>query len=827
MSSLTKKYIKVFSDAELVTKDKDLLETFRNLNSRFLETGEMLPGDKLQVPTLSGIKTYKVTSMNVTSFLIAEYKESKNQFARDTLASVVGKRLSDRSEDGKKLKSLTAKLFGVDRPQEQEQQEEQEEGGEVSVEEQQEGKQKKHKKDMNETGAKLREESRKRREEAQERDRQGEEEKIEFEEEEAPQPQPKSKGKKSSQPKPAVDPLPEQSEPSGRSGRTRIPTTEPEVVDEPRTISAILAAVKSFSKIDFSKDSPEDRIDQIEAIFDTVDNLVSSKALSEDEIPEEIRSSTKQGLEVIRSSVKEGKSKSSIFDKVKGIAKSVLGFISFAPIPIPPQIKAAAGTILVGVQAIEQTKKVVETVASGGTDISTDQIKAGIDIIRESEDLAPAAEFADGVISAVEGAIEVKKALFGEQKGKDASESTPVPSEYAEPDFETTVQQEQSTIDDHVKSSGGIVTEEEISDAKARTVQEPINVGGTIITPEKAQELATDKEDTIRIDQVVQEEMGNGGPPSNDSSAGGDSSEIPSEGEQSATQSQNVQTSILQGNNQVQGVYENPVHPDAIGIFFGNSNFPKWNDTLLADRDRRYADLTPEETKPFLLQQSRMIFEKHGADLMIPRLMYDESSDGLDVKRENFEIMQIWAKLKDIGSPSGESDIVGVRLGDLLKFRGLISSDEGPTASNPLSEKEPGESEGATLPSTRAIPQGPGPQLDETKSNAASDHPKDTTKNFVYNPGAVRISPVVSDAEARKAARPSLSEMVTLEGNPQMRTRRNLTRGNTHAGPQLRTSGMDGLRRSAMGTVSSEYGVTSRGRALYTNKRDLNVKVRM
>lgn len=771
------------------------IEKFRELNSDFYDTGKVT-NKKLNVPLKTGrgkVKNTSVASQAVLEILLQEYSSTENEtlktHIRNAVLDAAGKTLLGNTANSNELRFIMRGIFPIksiiafaekkledaayerflnkiDRELTEEMQTEAEEADTDTTMDTMRETNESYAMAIEDIDSLRAEESRK---QAETREA---EESSEMAKEDIDSPKPKPK----------------------RPKRTI-------VIDEPRTNPSVANVIQQAANIDFSGDSVEARVDQIEAVFDTVDTLMRTKQFTEQEIPENIRKSTKQGLEVIRTTAKDVESKKTVFQKVKGFAKTVLGFIALAPLPIPPQIKVGAGAILTGISAIEQTADAVSSIAEGSTDIQTDQIRAGIDIVKTNEQLAPAAEFAEGVVNAVEGAIEIKNTLFGEQKDKPADESTPIPAQYIENDFENVIQTESAVIDDNVESSGGIVTMEEVNDARARTINEPIDIGGQVVSPEQAVEYATHTETNSETETPSSEGM-----------------------------SENSEDSVpvLKGNTVTQELYENPVHPDAIGIFFGSSVLPEWDTTLLADRERRFASLPEEQLKAYLLQQNRMIFEKHGTDLLIPALMYDESSGASEIKKENHEILQLWAALKKVKSGrQSSSDTVGVKLGDLLKFRGLLTNNNGPSAPNPLDSKIPPTDQQGKAQGNPPDPPGTQPAPDTVQVSPQQAHPKDTTKNFVYTPGAVRINDVIKDEDARKAARPSLSEMVTLQGSPQLQTRSNLTRGFNHAGPSLRSMQMNQLRRSAMGTRTDTSEELKRSRALFTNSSDYNVRVRI
>lgn len=89
--------------------------------------------------------------------------------------------------------------------------------------------------------------------------------------------------------------------------------------------------------------------------------------------------------------------------------------------------------------------------------------------------------------------------------------------------------------------------------------------------------------------------------------------------------------------------YYEPIHPDALGIYFKDSNFPEWDGTLFNDRMKRYSGIDYEVYVPYLQQQTRLVWEKHQVDLLIPMLKYQMPNDPPEmVIKENNEVIQLW-----------------------------------------------------------------------------------------------------------------------------------------------------------------------------------------
>lgn len=96
-----------------------------------------------------------------------------------------------------------------------------------------------------------------------------------------------------------------------------------------------------------------------------------------------------------------------------------------------------------------------------------------------------------------------------------------------------------------------------------------------------------------------------------------------------------------------EGYYKNAVHPDAIGLYFGSSTNPNWNNTLFFDR----STLSMEEisaNKAYYYKQSLLIVDKYGVDIFIYSLKYTLASSAEDIIKENHEVLQLFFKLKNI-----------------------------------------------------------------------------------------------------------------------------------------------------------------------------------
>jgi hypothetical protein len=94
------------------------------------------------------------------------------------------------------------------------------------------------------------------------------------------------------------------------------------------------------------------------------------------------------------------------------------------------------------------------------------------------------------------------------------------------------------------------------------------------------------------------------------------------------------------------GKYKDAVHPDALSIFFGSSTDPDWDDYLLQERYKKWN--TPElrnANKAYVYNQSKMIVEKKGIEILVNSLFYGIDSDADLIFKENHEILQLYMSL--------------------------------------------------------------------------------------------------------------------------------------------------------------------------------------
>jgi len=543
------------------------------------------------------------------------------------------------------------------------------------------------------------------------------------------------------------------------------------VIDEP--------VAPSTTEEDFVAEDSQSRVQQVEMIFDMIESMGQ-------QVPENVRTATSQGIQLIQKGKEINESSDSIFNKIKSVTKIVLGFIAVAPLPIPPQIRAGSAAILLGIEAIEQTVGLIT-----GETTDTDAIRRVVENVAETSELGAIAEAADGILQVVDGITEIRDTIVSSNKDKDALDSTPVSSDLVSPGLEQTRQQQTVTISDSIENSHGILTVEDVQDPNASTVQSPIQIEDqetgtlTVIEPEEAQTIA--EEDIIPEEpetEAAEIPPGQIIPPADGTlpgpRGGGDPAET---------------LPVTVGSQQQPGFYPDPIHPDALGVYFTSSNFPEWDTTLLIDRKRRFKNLSEQQIKPFILQQTILIWEKHQVDLLIPRLIFGSEASLENIEKENNEILQLWNQLHKIKTEKCkcENDLVGVRIGDLLQMRQLIDNDTDKPKSEDTEETQ------HTLSG-----QEPKKQEKEQEEGDFPRHKKDKTENFVYSPSGIRLGAVVSPQEIENSIRPSLAAITTAMGAPPLESRRNLTRGFSHGGPVARSSLMNGIRTSVVGTSNNE-----------------------
>lgn len=132
------------------------------------------------------------------------------------------------------------------------------------------------------------------------------------------------------------------------------------------------------------------------------------------------------------------------------------------------------------------------------------------------------------------------------------------------------------------------------------------------------------------------------------------------------------------------------LHIDSIGIFFGSSTQPQWDDSLLRDRVQRFKDVPLEDLRAPFLQQNRSLFGMYGEKMLIYELKGDESSPIEMVAKENFEILQLYNSLKKIKS---RFPVAGVPLSQLLSLGNSAAASSKPPVTDPPKDFDPNKTE--------------------------------------------------------------------------------------------------------------------------------------
>lgn len=312
---------------------------------------------------------------------------------------------------------------------------------------------------------------------------------------------------------------------------------------------------KDGIEVDMDDTSIEGRLNQIEYFAGFAEDNLN--------IPDDIRESGSQVLTTIREAKKANEKSHNIFSKIYNVGKKILKGISSIPL-IPEFIKAPAQGVLIGVEAIEQTIKVVSGKSTG-----TGAIREGVNLAGEI--FPEAAEITDAINSGLD-VFEYGNDFIQKMRGDAGDEDTKQ---------ETHMKLENSNIDRII-----IRTENKINVPYTNEPIPEITLGG------------------------------------------------------------------VQGNNE----YYEPIHGDALAIYFKDANFPDWNKELFVGRDKRFSMINEEDYAPYLQQQTAMIWNKYSVDMLIPRLVYQSPNDPSNlIIKENREILQLM------------NVIVGIRQGADMK----------------------------------------------------------------------------------------------------------------------------------------------------------------
>jgi hypothetical protein len=231
------------------------------------------------------------------------------------------------------------------------------------------------------------------------------------------------------------------------------------------------------------------------------------------------------------------------------------------------------------------------------------------------------------------------------------------------------------------------------------------------------------------------------------------------------------------GIQQIKGAMEtgtyDPIHKDAIGLFFGSASSPKWDPTLLTYRKDGVNKGESPWSVPDLLQQSRAIYDKHGIDLLITGVVSSESTAPELVVKENHEILQLWNRVVKVHNDG----FVQMKISDLVKFETLLEPYKA-TPVTPVTPDQPSSDGFPTIVQDRK-------PIGQFQYNAQSN---------------IRLNDIVNDREARAVYQPSLSEVTTRGSAPSLESRDNFNRGYNRSGLVATKDELDGIGRIVIGT---------------------------
>jgi len=447
---------------------------------------------------------------------------------------------------------------------------------------------------------------------------------------------------------------------------------------------------------------------------------------------------------------------------------------------------------------------------------------------------------ASGVKNVLEAAEAQAQVKLESQQGLDALDSTPIEEGEVNPDIKTEIDVQEVKIRTTLEASEGLLRPIQIADPQATSVEAPIQAGEALLTPKESSDLLTEVDQliagmsSITLPPVEQELPGTSTLVPIDLTTEGTSvlpidltgiTPIEFEGESESVQTGAEQaqapSGILQGQESKVQVKHDPIHSDALSIFFGSANEPRWDPTLLVGR--------PEMTKEMLLKQTEKIVDKFGVDILVFEMKSGESSEFEFIKRENEEILQLYTRLQGIGheivgfesesesgsgsGPTGDGDgDVSMKVSDLVNFASLLSDD----IQVPLD---------STQESTPLNPEAGSSSRVEPQSVQAEVQ----TKPFVYqNTSGIRLNKTMTDREARRGYQESLASHMTRGGSKPLKLRRNMTVGFNHAGIKARPEVMDGLRNSVLGTSRiCPEGYAKTGAPLRPTEQNFRANVRI
>ena len=236
---------------------------------------------------------------------------------------------------------------------------------------------------------------------------------------------------------------------------------------------------------------------------------------------------------------------------------------------------------------------------------------------------------------------------------------------------------------------------------------------------------------------------------------------------------------VISGTVGSEEFYKNPVHPDALGLYFQSSEFPKWDTTLLSNRVQIWKNLDKQEYVPYLLQQSLKIVNKYSIDIFVDKVKYTNlTPEFYDlIIKENSEIVQLFSALKQIRSVT----VLTQKLDSLIsKTSELIGTSSELNESNQMKN-------GNTL-------------SDDIVEDSGT-----SKKGFVSfkNNFQVRIGDLASEDHVQHAMEEqSLAEVVTREGAKPIIDRRNFQGGWGSAGYRANSSQIRNMKMSFVDNIN-------------------------
>lgn len=139
----------------------------------------------------------------------------------------------------------------------------------------------------------------------------------------------------------------------------------------------------------------------------------------------------------------------------------------------------------------------------------------------------------------------------------------------------------------------------------------------------------------------------------------------------------------------------NPIHKDAIGLFFGSP--PKWIYDLILFRSKDPSWINDAESKrDYVFKQSSFIVKKYGDEIFVNKLVYNKKSNIVDLFRENMELLQLYMAIKGITTyrldnqvTTTNNDVVSLRLKDLADYRNQLNNIEPQMPTNSVPQQNP------------------------------------------------------------------------------------------------------------------------------------------